>query len=279
MKTVGRKGSKYGQATLSEPGESPDTFDGRPLRDAVSPSGSRATVKFFTSKGSEYALAPSGESRRIKSGQGSGDEGLHGWSTLTLFSGRDWTCTNFDTCVRTAFRNGIPVAASFRNGSLSLYALLDGKWTALRSPLQLTKPDAECPRDVVTVRNVSRTPETGLYVADFRIDGKRILYGYHPGHDVSYVERSGKRTDVAAAEAECMRVAGNEDAAVEFAVDGRSVRGVRGGVTVGGLFDMLRRKHGLEGDFVGAFRFRGAVMSSFVGARRAGNGVVLEFRS
>jgi len=78
----------YEDAVYTVPGESPETFNGKPLSANVSPNGSPAKMKFYTDgqPKTEYILCPSGEARRIKGDQGRGDHGLHPWRDLMLFT-------------------------------------------------------------------------------------------------------------------------------------------------------------------------------------------------
>lgn len=77
------RSSRYKPAILTSPGTSPKTFNGKPLREVISPKGTPATNKFYTKQGSEYVITADGATQRIKSPHANtvgSDIGLHKWS-------------------------------------------------------------------------------------------------------------------------------------------------------------------------------------------------------
>ena len=211
-KVVGT-GVRYPKATLTAPGESPDTFDGQRLEDIKSPSGSPVKCKFYTGKGSEYILTEKGESRRIKCEvHGAGEAGLHEWKDMTFFvdPSKDVFESEFDSLMRYALRNddsvtgGATIIAPKLQGS-HLYVFhfsnFDKKWRCVTSSadlLQICKAEkaGRVPEDFQVkpiLDGISTEPKVGYDIVELAFS-KRIKFAirrYHPGHPVSYVEKRG----------------------------------------------------------------------------------------
>lgn len=128
------RGSRYGEATLSKPGESPHTFNGQHLSTIKSHKGAPVTHKFFTAQGSEYIKAGCGGTRRIKghhANTGGEDAGLHGWKDNGIFThGEQGSHFNMGASNLVSKGHKVKVARGKMNPNLAFIQIQnkDGTW-------------------------------------------------------------------------------------------------------------------------------------------------------
>lgn len=153
------------------------------------PNGGKVTYRFHTEAGSEYIMSENGMSRRIKSKQGRGDEGLHDWCKYIFFTELD-----YDDIVNSGWwdmwqshsPNFAHKLALDRNELCILYARLkdssDGKRKKMNKMEKATKYFDLHNAENCTIK-VERTPRVGLTVIEIK-DQTRI----HVGHRVSKID-------------------------------------------------------------------------------------------
>lgn len=153
------------------------------------PNGGKVTYRFHTEAGSEYIMSENGMSRRIKSKQGRGDEGLHDWYKYIFFTELD-----YDDIVNSGWwnmwqshsPNFAHKLALDRNELCILYARLkdssDGKRKKMNKMEKATKYFDLHNAENCTIK-VERTPRVGLTVIEIK-DQTRI----HVGHRVSKID-------------------------------------------------------------------------------------------
>lgn len=156
------------------------------------PKGGKITYRFHTEAGSEYIMSENGMSRRIKSKQGLGDEGLHNWQEHIFFTELD-----FKDIVNSGwwsmwesksphFKHRIAVD----NDELCIeYARLkdsaDGKHKKMSRMEKATRFFDICDAKNSTIK-IERTPRVGLTVIE--IESETCV---HVGHRVSKIDWKG----------------------------------------------------------------------------------------
>lgn len=182
------RSSRYKPAILTSPGTSPKTFNGKPLREVISPKGTPATNKFYTKQGSEYVITADGATQRIKSphtNTGSSDMGLHKWSDKAFFT-KGEEGKNFNTAGALLQEKGIPFTITSEYRKLQ-YLLFDGKqWR----PVMMSDvyPKSVRGKDLPITTSYSDKPELGTHILEVN-SKNNIVTSIHPGSDVSYIEK------------------------------------------------------------------------------------------
>lgn len=155
------------------PGDGDRTFNGMALSDMRDPKGNAVRSKFFTSKNTEYVLSDGGMSRRIKKA-GLSDDGLHVWTDRLTFIGRD-SLFEFMDVMR-------------RNSGMFRPTRIDSDW---KTWLTASSVNGTGEWEVsYSTNDISAVPEIGKHVLEFWFDGDGIVKGFHPGHDVSYIQEA-----------------------------------------------------------------------------------------
>lgn len=157
------------------PSDASDTFNGKPLSRIRDPKGNGVRCKFFTSKNTEYILSDGNMARRIKKA-GLRDDGLYQWTDRMSFVGRD-----------TVFAVMREIG---RNNERQMPTKVDSDWKSWLT-LSSINGDGEW-ETTYSTNDISSDPALGKHVLEFNFDGDGIVKGYHPGHDVSFIQVLGE---------------------------------------------------------------------------------------
>ncbi len=159
----------------------------------LSPSGSPIKLYFTTAQGSQYIMAESGETRRIKSSHantGGEDAGLHAWNQKAFFTSKEYEYLG--NSPQFFIGNGYKNYTMSLKGDTVTFFVVDPKNNQWR---QGTFGDAY-PKSVKgdpSKANIPlsfpivTTPKTGFFILEFRMKGNMIS-NYHFGSPVADVK-------------------------------------------------------------------------------------------